>query len=250
MSEVTFSEEGGLRYLHFGSPWVQGAMRLSSPTSLELSYIQDMMSWMLFLDPPKQITQLGIGAGSLTKYCLSKCAPSQVVVVELSDTVILAAQMWFHVPAHARLEIVHQDAKKYLEDMPALTLPNVLQVDIYDETARGPVFDSLDFYENCLRFMGGYEKTPTVGIAVFNFFGLPHFIKSRERLAKVFGGRIVCLSPCAEGNVVVLAFCGPQSKFSLAAIKIRADRLEKAWKLPAARWVKAINQPVNHWMLD
>jgi spermidine synthase len=250
MSEVTFSEEGGLRYLHFGSPWVQGAMRLSSPSSLELSYIQDMMSWMLFLDPPKQITQLGMGAGSLTKYCLSKCAPSRVVVVELSDTVILAAQMWFRVPTHARLQIVHQDAKKYLEDMPALTVSNVLQVDIYDETARGPVFDSLVFYESCLRFMGGNEKTPVAGVAVFNFFGLPNFIKSRERLAKVFSGRILCLSPCAEGNVVVLAFCGPQTRFSREALRLRSDRLEKRWRLPSARWMKAINQPVNHWMLD
>lgn len=46
---VTFSEMDGVRYLHFGTEWVQGAMRLRKPESIELEYAQQMMAWLLFL---------------------------------------------------------------------------------------------------------------------------------------------------------------------------------------------------------
>ena len=48
---VTFSEEGGVRTLHFGTHWVQGAMRIKKPDQIELEYAQQMMAGLLFLDP-------------------------------------------------------------------------------------------------------------------------------------------------------------------------------------------------------
>ena len=85
---ITFSEQDGIRFLHFGSRWVQGAMRLTDPYSLELAYVKDMMAWLLFLEPPARILQLGLGAGSLTKFCRRHCAGSRVTVVEVSRVVI------------------------------------------------------------------------------------------------------------------------------------------------------------------
>ena len=40
---IQVSEERGVRYLHFGSHWVQGAMRMSRPYALELEYTREMM---------------------------------------------------------------------------------------------------------------------------------------------------------------------------------------------------------------
>ena len=37
---VTFSEEKGVRYLHFGTWWVQGAMRIDDPDFIDLEYAQ------------------------------------------------------------------------------------------------------------------------------------------------------------------------------------------------------------------
>ena len=48
---ISFSELDGIRYLHFGSPWVQGAMDIKRPDRLVLSYVEDMMAWLLFLEP-------------------------------------------------------------------------------------------------------------------------------------------------------------------------------------------------------
>ena len=47
VAPATISEADGVRYLHLGTPWVQGAMRIRKPLALELEYIQRMMAWML-----------------------------------------------------------------------------------------------------------------------------------------------------------------------------------------------------------
>ncbi|UCE31108.1 MAG: spermidine synthase, partial [Burkholderiales bacterium] len=59
--ELVVSEAGGVRYLHFGSEWVQGAMRVARPDALVLEYNRDMMAWLMLLDPPARILQLGLG---------------------------------------------------------------------------------------------------------------------------------------------------------------------------------------------
>ena len=49
LPEVTLSEHEGVRYLHLGTPWVQGAYRPSKPRHIELEYIQRMLSALLWL---------------------------------------------------------------------------------------------------------------------------------------------------------------------------------------------------------
>src|SRR5690606_27167428 len=56
---ITISEASGIRYLHFGSEWVQGAMRLRRPNDLVIAYTQQMMAWLLLLDPDTD-TEVGI----------------------------------------------------------------------------------------------------------------------------------------------------------------------------------------------
>ena len=48
---IDISEENGVRYLHFGSEWVQGAMRIRRPYALELAYTREMMAPLLFASP-------------------------------------------------------------------------------------------------------------------------------------------------------------------------------------------------------
>ena len=65
LPSATISEFDGVRYLHLGdTPWVQGAMRLRKPRSLELDYVQRMMAWLLLRDPAvlddTRVVQLGL----------------------------------------------------------------------------------------------------------------------------------------------------------------------------------------------
>jgi spermidine synthase len=63
MEPVTFSESGGIRYLHFGTDLIQGAMRMRDPDEIYLEYNQQMMAWLLFLEtmPGMKVAQLGLG---------------------------------------------------------------------------------------------------------------------------------------------------------------------------------------------
>ena len=71
---VGMSEHDGVRYLHLGTPWVQGAMRIARPEHVELEYVQRMLAVLLWLptedldDPDQRAVQLGLGAGALSRF--------------------------------------------------------------------------------------------------------------------------------------------------------------------------------------
>jgi len=66
---IDIREDSGVRTLHFGSEWVQGAMRIARPWNLELEYTREMMASLLLRDPPRKVLLIGLGAASLTNSC-------------------------------------------------------------------------------------------------------------------------------------------------------------------------------------
>ncbi len=93
---VTVTEQRGVRFLHLGTPWVQGAMRIRKSLALELEYIQRMMVWMLFR-PTGELTQgravqLGLGAAAITRFCHSTLR-MRCTAVELNPSVIDACRL-------------------------------------------------------------------------------------------------------------------------------------------------------------
>ena len=84
---IDISEEGGVRYLHFGSDWVQGAMRIARPWSLELAYTREMMAGLLLRDLadwPRRALLVGLGAGSLAKFIYRNLPSCRITVVEIN----------------------------------------------------------------------------------------------------------------------------------------------------------------------
>jgi len=228
---VTLSEEDGVRYLHFGSPWVQGAMRIARPWQLELAYQRQMMACALFLPGPERIVQLGLGAAALTKFCYRNLAGARITAVELSDRVIETARRSFALPPDdERLEVVLSDARDFLGDRRRAGRADWLQVDLYDAAARGPVYDDAEFYTLCRRAL----RRP--GVACFNLFGR-RFEPSLKAIQAAFGDRVVALPEVDEGNRIVFGLQGTGFEASLPALERRARALEAAWKLPFARWL-------------
>ena len=89
---LDFSELGGFRYLHFGSEWIQGGMRINRPYSLALEYQQYMLALLFFRPEPKDILQLGLGAGGLAKYTWKYFPEAHTKVVEISEDVYMASR--------------------------------------------------------------------------------------------------------------------------------------------------------------
>jgi spermidine synthase len=236
MDEPTFSEWDGVRYLHFATEWVQGAMRIAKPAELVLEYTAQMMAWLLFLAPPKEqrIAMLGLGAGSLTRFCMKHTA-SPLVAVEWNPRVTAACRSYFRLPAHRRLEIVHEDAGQWVMDPMNAGTASVLMVDLYDAQARGPVRDSVAFYRGCRRVLG------ETGVLTVNLFGdHDSFPRNLENLSKAFNGRLAMLPEIDAGNRIVLAFTGPPLAVTMADLLDRASDVESAFGLPARRWARAL----------
>lgn len=237
---VTFSELAGVRYLHFGTEWVQGAMRLSKPDAIELEYAQQMMAWMLFLDPASRpdfhVVQLGLGAAALTKFCHRQLAPAQVTAVELNPSVIVAARSMFGMPFDdARLSVLEQDAYDWVMDASHHGSVDALQIDLYDATARGPVLDTPAFYKACRQVL----RSP--GVMTINLFGdHTSFPRNIERICDAFDNRVLVFPEVHDGNVIALALNGPPLQVSWEAVQERAAALQASLKLPTKGWAEGL----------
>lgn len=239
LAPATMSEADGVRYLHLGTPWVQGAMRVRKPHALELEYIQRMMVWLL-LREPEHVTeghavQLGLGAGAITRFC-HRNLRMRTTAVELNPTVITACRMWFHLPEDdARLTVLNEDAAAFAADPARLGTVDVLNVDLYDHDAASPVLDDEVFYRHCHALLA------EGGVMTVNLFGRDaSFERSAARMAAAFGHEALrCLRPTKEGNTIVVALKGIAipDRETLAA---RAENIETRFDLPARKWLRMI----------
>ena len=244
---VTFSEEHGVRFLHFGTWWVQGAMRIDQPDYIELEYAQQMMAGLLFLDPndprlkqdkekPFHMVQLGLGTGALTKFAHKNFPKAKVTAVDLNPAVIVAARVMFNLPApNKQLNVLEADALKYVTNKKNKETIDLLQVDLYDATARGPVLSSVDFYQGC------YDSMKGPGVMTVNLFGNHKSFKTNiKNICDVFGNRVLVFQQVHDCNVVVIAFKGPGLDVDWAAVKDRANCLEEHYALPTKSWVPGL----------
>src|SRR5690606_12587022 len=138
--EPTLSEEAGIRYLHFNSEWIQGAMRIARPSELVLAYTQQMMAWLPFVTagPRGRIGSLGVGAGSLLRFTF-RHTRAPVESVERNPAVTALCRAFFRLPGSARSVIDHADARDWVAEPGRAGRYRVLMVDLYDSRAEGPV---------------------------------------------------------------------------------------------------------------
>jgi len=239
LAPVTMSEQDGVRYLHLGTPWVQGAMRVRKPRAIELEYVQRMMAWTLWRDEAEvasgHAVQLGLGAASITRFTHGVMR-MRTTAVEINPTVITACRVWFHLPADdARLTVVEADAARWVADPAHLQTVDALSVDLYDHEAAAPVLDSEDFYRHCLGVL------QHGGLMAVNLFGRDtSFTSSASRIAAVFGlDQVWVLRPTKEGNTVIIAARGVTVP-DRETLEARAARIEERFGLPARKWLRMV----------
>jgi spermidine synthase len=237
---ATITEFEGVRSLHLGTSWVQGAMRLAKPDAIELEYVQMMMMWMLFIPAPRSIVQLGLGSAALTKFCHARFPAARVTAIELNPNVIAICRDQFGLPPDdGRLAVREMDALDFVMDPANHGTVDVLQVDLYDEQARGPVLDTPEFYEACAACL------TTDGVMTANVFGdLANYGKNLEAMEAAFDA-VAWLPEVHDANIVVVAFkCAPQLDF--ASLYERAAEIRRRTNLPARDWVNGLKE----WMRD
>ena len=237
LPEVNFSDYDDVRYLHLGTLWVQGSMLIEAPYDIELEYVQRMMAGLLFFEPlavPKlKAMQLGLGAGTLTKYCYKKLRMT-TAAIEINPQVITACRTWFKLPKDdKRLTVIEADAALEIQKPKHAQTVDLLHVDLYDHQAAAPVLDSLAFYEQC------YQLLKEDGVMTVNLFGRnASYEQSLAKIAEAFGPQAVwAFRPTKEGNTVVLAQREP-TRPERADLLLRAAEIESRWGLPAKKWLR------------
>ena len=239
LPEVTVSDDGEVRHLHLGSPWVQGSMRIKEPFEIELEYVQRMMGWLLFMElvsvAQRHAMQLGLGAGAITKFCHKKLR-MPTTAIELNPQVLAVCRSWFKLPPdNATLQVILGDAAEEIRKPEWQGKVDALAVDLYDHEAAAPVLDSADFYADCRRLL------TDDGVMSVNLFGRSSsYARSLARMAEAFGkDSLWAFKPTREGNTVVLALRTPRP-LDAAALQSASEVVAARWDLPTRRWPKIL----------
>lgn len=233
---IDISERRGVRYLHFGSEWIQGAMRIRRPADLELAYTREMMAGLLFHEPPwpRSALVIGLGAGSLVKFLRHHLPACRVQVVEIEPRVLAAARQFFALPAEDdHLSIAIGDGAEYVVDHGRRF--DYILVDGYDRHARAGPLDTLPFYLACRQRLTDH------GLLAVNLFGRSRgYHASLERLIAAFDDRMVAFPSCDSGNVVAFAAAGHPLTHDLAGLRQAAQGLKARTGLDLADTVSRI----------
>ncbi len=229
--KVTITEFKGILNLHLGTDWIQGGMRLNLPNGIVFDYVQQMMAWMLFNDQPNHIVQLGLGAGSLTKFCHHCFPENRVTAIELNPNVIKACHAFFYLPPeNDRLSIIQADARDYLLSQKGRQAIDIFQIDLYDQNAQTPVFDSVEFFQQCADVM------TSQGILTINIFGEQSNRKQTITNLQECFDAVVWFKETDGGNIVALAFKeAPCIDFE--TLYQRAKTIRRTTELKAINWV-------------
>ena len=194
-------DDGTTRTLHFSLALIQSTMSLKDPFALALDYTQVMMSFLLFLPRPRHILMLGLGGGSLAKFCYRQVGSAQITVVEIDPHVIAFRDEFDVPPDDARLRVVEGDGAAFVEACE--DKPDVVLMDAFDRDGLSGSVSSSAFYQSVFDTLAGR------GVMVANLAGeKADRVEHLAMIAGVFDDRVLVYT-LADGNDIVLAFRAP-----------------------------------------
>lgn len=216
---IDISEKKGVRYLHFGSDWVQGAMRIARPLSLELAYTREMMAGLLLRSGsswPRRALLIGLGAGSLAKFMYHHLPTCRLEVVEINPQVEMIARQYFNLPDDpGRLRIRIGDGAEYM--LQGDDQHDFILVDGFDPEARTGALDTQPFYQACRA------RLSDRGLLAVNLLSRNRGAQaSAERIHQAFDGRSIVFPACDSGNAIAFAATGETVEISLAKMREKA----------------------------
>jgi len=193
-------EDGDSVTLQFQIGEIQSQMLTSEPNFLVLSYTRTMMAFLLFNKEPKRIAMIGLGGGSISKWCYHELPKTDLTVIEINQMVISLREQ-FYIPADDhRFRVICGDGADYVAD--TTDSPEVLLVDGFDVHGQPPQLCSQEFYDDC------YRALSPDGLLVVNLCGLGDQLLL-DRIRRSFDDRVLVVIPRDDGeNRIVFAVKG------------------------------------------
>jgi spermidine synthase len=178
---------------------VQSQMREDEPDHLVVPYTRTMMAFLLFKQSPRHIAMIGLGGGSMAKWCYQHVPHSDITVVEINRHVISLRDR-FRVPEdNHRFRVLHEDGADFVARTSWQT--EVLIVDGFDIDGQPPELCSQRFYDDC------YQALTSSGLMVVNLCDDDdqHIL---ARIRRSFHDQVLAVTPEIDGNTVVFACKG------------------------------------------
>lgn len=187
--------------LSLDSPLLQSCMRRDDPTALILDYTRAMMGFLLFKPNPRSILMIGLGGGSVPKYCHQHLPDTDITTVEISAEVI-ALRDEFLIPADSeRFRVICADGAAFVAQ--TTQRHDVLMVDGFTGEGQPEALCSRAFYDACKAAL------TDEGLLVVNLHAeMPRCGELTQRIERCFGGHAVWVATDDGDNRVVLAGSG------------------------------------------
>lgn len=189
--------------LHFAPEAIQSRMSLADPNALDLEYTRLMMGFLLFNPRPARIVMIGLGGGSLPKFCHRHLPYARIDVAE-ANPLVIALRDEFHIPRDSsRFQVVQADGAQLVRDR--VDSIDVLLVDGFDDLGQPPQLASHSFYDDCR------ESLTEEGVMVVNLHHA-HDLSSPcvERFRQSFRDRMFLVYSAVDRNMIAFAFKGTQ----------------------------------------
>lgn len=191
-------ETADSKALHFSICEIQSRMRLLSPDLLDLAYTRTMMAFLLFVPRPEQLAMIGLGGGSLAKFCHRYLTATRIEVVEINPHVIALRDQFQVPPDDARLQISRGDGADFVRHGSGRL--DVLLVDGFDHEGQPPALCSQAFYDDCR------EVLRSDGLLVVNLHTAhADFARHVARLERAFEGDVLLVGDDDCSNTIAFA---------------------------------------------
>src|SRR5579872_1090704 len=208
-------------------------MHRDHPDRLLLAYTRKMMAFLLFNRTPERILLLGLGGGSLAKFCYRRLPGAAVTAVEVSADVIALREEFRIPPDDDRFRVICTDGAAYVA---RLGRPkDVILLDACDREGLAPELDALEFYQNA------HSLLSPGGVFVANICGdLNACTAHVDKIRTVFGDEILTLQVRPDGKLIVFAFKEPRPEFNWGQLELVASRLKRQLGLDFPRYLRRI----------
>lgn len=223
------------RQLQFKHSVLQSRMRLDDPYLLIAPYTRQMMSFLLFNPDPVHILMIGLGGGSMVKFCHRHLPMARVTVVEL-DARVIAMRESFCIPDDdERLRIVHDDGARHVARLDQLL--DVVLIDAFDEHGVAPSLATSGFFDDVA------QRLTDNGVLVMNLLGEPHTYAAHvRRVRDLFGQRVLLVAVPGNDNALLFAFMPAVAAPSAAQLTLRARHLQFKYRLQFRAYLQRLRE--------
>ena len=195
-------DDGVVRRLYFDLTYVQSEMTIDRPYTLNFAYTRKMMGFLLFLPRPKHVVIVGLGGGSLTKFCHRHLPSARITTVEIDPEVIAFGDL-FDLPSQdERYALVQANAADYFAT--TKDRADVVLLDGCDKRGIAPELCNAIFYRNvraCLK---------EGGLLVMNLVGSAETCGASLKVVRdVFAGDLIVQKVVDGGTKIAFAFNDP-----------------------------------------